>query len=118
MEETFLEKTIHALVFFAICAGIVFLGWREPLRYRFLSTQQIAEIENQDAPSVQGPAGKGASSIQGSTGSAGSEWVPKANRLSERPRYKSGEGTGQIYSLPYRPSDGLKPPPDRKTYGH
>ena len=45
MEETFFEKLIHALVFMGICAAVVFIGWREPLKYRFLSAEKIAEIE-------------------------------------------------------------------------
>ena len=43
MEETPLAKFVHALVFLGICAAIVFVGWREPLAYRFMTPQEIAE---------------------------------------------------------------------------
>ena len=43
MEETLFEKLIHAMVFLALCGAIVGIGWREPLRYRFMSAEQIAE---------------------------------------------------------------------------
>ena len=45
MEETLLAKTIHALVFLGICTAIIIIGWNEPLRYRFMSPSQIAEVE-------------------------------------------------------------------------
>ncbi len=45
MEETLLAKTIHALVFLAICMAIIIIGWNEPLRYRFMSPGQLAEVE-------------------------------------------------------------------------
>jgi hypothetical protein len=50
MDETILEKTVHALVFLGICAAIIFIGWREPLRYRFMSPDEIAEVEGDRHP--------------------------------------------------------------------
>lgn len=55
LEESFFAKVIHAAIFIAICAGIVFLGWNEPLRYRFLSPQEIHAIENPPAPPAPAP---------------------------------------------------------------
>jgi hypothetical protein len=46
MDETFWEKTLHALVFLGICGAIIFIGWNEPLRYRFMSPEAIAEEES------------------------------------------------------------------------
>lgn len=45
MEETWLQKVIHFCVFLGISAGVLFVGWDEPLSYRFMSDQQIAEVE-------------------------------------------------------------------------
>lgn len=42
MEETTSTKVVHAVVFLAICFAILFIGWREPIRYRFMSADQIA----------------------------------------------------------------------------
>jgi hypothetical protein len=50
MEETFTAKLIHALVFLAICAGIILLGWNEPLRYRFMSAEEISALEQPPPP--------------------------------------------------------------------
>src|SRR3954470_1164537 len=50
MEETLLGKVLHALVFIGICAAIVVIGWNEPLRYRFMSPAEIAEVEASLAP--------------------------------------------------------------------
>jgi hypothetical protein len=45
MQETAFEKLIHGVVFLAICAGVIFVGWHEPLSYRFMSPRSIAELE-------------------------------------------------------------------------
>ncbi|MGB8169987.1 MAG: hypothetical protein WCF18_20960 [Chthoniobacteraceae bacterium] len=50
MEETLLEKTIHALAFLGVCAAIIFIGWHEPLRYRFMSPAEIVELEGDPEP--------------------------------------------------------------------
>ena len=41
MEESFFAKLVHAIVFLAICSAIIFIGWREPLRNRFMSADEI-----------------------------------------------------------------------------
>ena len=38
------------LLYFAILAALVFVGWNEPLRYRFLSRAAINEIEHPATP--------------------------------------------------------------------
>ena len=43
MEETLGAKLVHALVFVGICAAIILVGWQEPLRYRFMSVDEIAD---------------------------------------------------------------------------
>jgi hypothetical protein len=43
MYESFFAKVVHAIVFLAICTAIIFVGWREPLRYRFMSADEITE---------------------------------------------------------------------------
>ncbi|HYR58193.1 MAG TPA: hypothetical protein VEO95_06175 [Chthoniobacteraceae bacterium] len=45
MEETWFQKIVHAIVFLGICAAIIGVGWHEPLRYRFMNTEQIAREE-------------------------------------------------------------------------
>lgn len=102
MEESFSSKVVHAVVFIAICAVILSLGWNEPLQFRFLSPQEIHAIEN---PATPAPA------------PTPTPWIAaerKGTRLDEAPRYKAGDG-GSIYSLPYRKASGLEPPPDRKS---
>jgi hypothetical protein len=36
-------------VFLVLCAVIIALGWKQPLRYRFMSSQQIYELEHPNA---------------------------------------------------------------------
>lgn len=36
-------------------AGVVFLGWREPLKYRFLSREEIDKIEHPPPPPTPPP---------------------------------------------------------------
>lgn len=55
MDESLTTKFLHLLVFLAICAGIILLGWNEPLRYRFMSPQEIAELENPPATPAPTP---------------------------------------------------------------
>ena len=38
------------LLYFAIVAALVFVGWHEPLRYRFLSRAEIHAIEHPAPP--------------------------------------------------------------------
>lgn len=49
MEESLLEKIVHLIVFLAICGAVLFLGWNEPLSYRFMTPQQIATVESRVA---------------------------------------------------------------------
>ena len=44
------------LLYVAIVATILFVGWQEPLRYRFLSRAEIAEIEHPPPPATPPPA--------------------------------------------------------------
>lgn len=48
-EETFVQKLVHGLVFVGLCAVIIAIGWHEPLRYRFMSPQEIYLIEHPPA---------------------------------------------------------------------
>jgi hypothetical protein len=52
MEETWAEKLVNAAVFLGIVGGILFIGWNEPLSYRFLTEREIWEREH---PNVAGP---------------------------------------------------------------
>ena len=38
------------LVYFAVVAGLIFIGWNEPLHYRFLSRAEINAIEHPVTP--------------------------------------------------------------------
>ena len=46
MQETWKEIVTNAVVFLALCAAVIAMGWNEPLSHRFISEQQIAEQEN------------------------------------------------------------------------
>lgn len=50
MEETLFEKFAHLLVFLAICGLIVWVGWNEPLRSRFMSQSEIMASEHPVKP--------------------------------------------------------------------
>ena len=50
MDESFAAKLAHSAGFLAICAGILWLGWNEPLSYRFMSATEIAEAEGGARP--------------------------------------------------------------------
>lgn len=43
------------LLYFAILAGLIFAGWNEPLRYRFLSRAEIQNIEHPPPPVTPPP---------------------------------------------------------------
>jgi hypothetical protein len=49
-DESIASQIGKALVFFAACGAVVFLGWNEPLSYRFKSAQQIRELEQVPEP--------------------------------------------------------------------
>ncbi len=41
-----LDSAFKWLVYLAAVAGVLYLGWNEPLRYRFMSRAEIDEIEH------------------------------------------------------------------------
>ncbi len=43
-------KVVGWLIYFAVLAIVTFVGWREPLRYRFLSRAEIHAIEHPAPP--------------------------------------------------------------------
>ena len=49
-EESLTAKIAHLLVFLAIVGAILFVGWNQPLRYRFLSQRDIDLIEHPVTP--------------------------------------------------------------------
>jgi len=55
---------ISVLGYFALVAIIVGLGWNDPLRYRFMSPQDIAEAEKILHPSVPVASGSGTTPVQ------------------------------------------------------
>lgn len=38
-------QILQATLYFFVCAAVILVGWEQPLRYRFLSSEQIVEIE-------------------------------------------------------------------------
>jgi hypothetical protein len=54
-DETFFAKLVHLLVFLAICAAIIIVGWHEPLRFRFMSPEEIVEETRADADRSEPP---------------------------------------------------------------
>jgi hypothetical protein len=43
------------LLYFAIVAALIFVGWNEPLRYRFLTRAEIRNIEHPPPPVTPPP---------------------------------------------------------------
>ena len=39
------------VAYFAVVAGLIYIGWNQPLRYRFLSQAEIIQIEHPAAAS-------------------------------------------------------------------
>jgi hypothetical protein len=66
-EETLIAKIVHFAVFIAICLAIIIVGWREPLSYRFMSSEEIMDLTG---PKPEPPRPK---------------FVPRPSRLDERP---------------------------------
>jgi hypothetical protein len=54
-EESVAAKVAHLLGFLAIVGIILFIGWNQPLRYRFLSQRDIDLIEHPPAPPTPRP---------------------------------------------------------------
>lgn len=50
-----LTKIVGWLAYSAVVAGLIFIGWKEPLRYRFLSPGEIAKIEHPQPPATPPP---------------------------------------------------------------
>jgi len=42
MEESPFAQFVHLLIFLVICGLIIFVGWKEPLRNRFMTAQDLA----------------------------------------------------------------------------
>lgn len=108
MEETLLGKLLHALVFLLICAAIIAIGWNEPLRYRFMSPQQIADAEFEahppppPPPSTPGPVDfenwRSTSGLRGTAlrGAAldRAPWDKKKNQVEYHPGNLDSKGMG------------------------
>lgn len=88
-QETLAQKVVHALVFAGICAAIVVIGWNEPLRYRFLSREEIFEIENPAPDFVPAPPTPG-------------EWMkdPKRKTLLDAPSRPVRGGVNSFQTKP------------------
>lgn len=106
-----LETLIGTLVVLLIAAGIVWLGWNEPLSYRFMSQEEITrrELELNPPPTPR--------SIPGTA-----EWNPNGTALDRAPwrRTRSGdvrysrEFDGREVGVPTesgkRPNTNVRPP--------
>ena len=57
-EENMAARIGGWVLYFALVAGLIFIGWHEPLRYRFLSRADIYAIEHPAPPSTPTPAPK------------------------------------------------------------
>jgi hypothetical protein len=79
-DETLFAKLVNALVFVAICLVIVLVGWREPLRYRFMSAEDIAA---EHPPPPPPPPPEPPPNVM--------EWHPEGNPLNRGP-LQSGPG--------------------------
>ncbi len=78
------------LLYFAIVAGLIFVGWRQPLNYRFKSAAQIYAIEHPATPPpvvvVKKPA----------------TWTPARTSLDG----DGSDGRGSSYRTPATPPPG------------
>jgi len=89
MEDESIPSQIgKALVYFAVCGAVIFLGWNEPLSYRFKSAKEIRELEEAQQP-VPSPT------------TSMSDWIPGGTSLDRAP-YEVTKGHVR-YSKNYDP---------------
>jgi hypothetical protein len=74
------SQIFQALVYFSVCAVLILVGWEQPLRYRFLSPEQIAEIERPTGQSVAGAMPKS------------TQWRPMGTSLDRAPYETHNQG--------------------------
>ena len=82
MRNHFLETVIGTAVVFLVAAGVVWLGWNEPLSYRFMSQQEIAEREMALNPIATPRALPGTA-----------DWNPQGTSLDRAPYSRTRTGT-------------------------
>ncbi len=86
-----LETLIGTFVVGLIATGIVWLGWEEPLSYRFMSREAIAERELVLHPPPPPPPAKG-------------EWTSQGTALDRVPDYRDRMGRSRYNeSYDHRP---------------
>jgi len=76
-DNSIVETIIGSLVTLALAGLLVWVGWKEPLRYRFMTESEIAEAEAANFPITQVDA---------------SQWSPKGTALDRSPYRKTKDG--------------------------
>ena len=90
MEDESIPSQIgKALVYFAVCGAVIFLGWNEPLSYRFKSAKEIRELEEAQHP------------VPSRTTTSMTDWIPGGTSLDRAP-YEVSKGSVR-YSKNYDP---------------
>lgn len=89
-----LETLIGTFVVCLIATGIVWLGWEEPLSYRFMSREEIAEREMVLHPPPPPPPAK-------------VEWTAQGTALDRVPGSRDGMGGGRYDHRPGMPMENL-----------
>jgi len=77
------SQLLQAVVYFAVCAALILVGWEQPLRYRFLSPEQIVEIER--------PADRNEQPVAGALPKS-HQWRPRGTSLDRAPYETKNDG--------------------------
>ncbi len=77
------------LLYLAVVGGLIFVGWNEPLRYRFLSRAAIDAIENPPPPPTPPPDPTKATPPPGA-------WMKDPTRTNPLETRSGGSGPGPV----------------------
>ena len=97
MDETWLQKIVHALIFLGISAGIVVVGWNEPLSHRFKSKGALEEAARAETEREASEAAAQSAAADGGTPSSAVEWhAEHGGTALDRGPYVRGR-TGRVF---------------------
>ncbi|MEO8352550.1 MAG: hypothetical protein ABI680_12510 [Chthoniobacteraceae bacterium] len=84
------------VAYFAVVSGVIYLGWREPLRYRFMSRAEINKLEH---PVVPTPRPQRV--VEAKPTPVHWMWDENKKTLLEKDPYNRTYGRGKSQSGPY-----------------
>lgn len=96
-DNHFDDPTRFWVIYLLIVGFVLFVGWKQPLRYRFLSKQQIWSIEHPGKPTPYPPGVTPAPTPKPPPPSPTPHWMWDPNRRNPLDR----SGYNQNYSQPY-----------------